>query len=795
MLLSRISCMLLLAAIAPWFVVPAADADALNSDADGGIVRMEQAGRYLDLRNHIERRLAEGVEPTATPLSYLCVAYGKLKQYAQLFDCFAKLERQIAAGDWKIQPVNHLLYDTPGDARPLLDAMKAEAALEFGDYRKAIAAGERALAEIPQVSSLDSPPFPPVKLRMSVLPILVISSVQAGETEQAKNFMEQLEHVETPFGGSGMWETLRSNGLGRSYMALGMYDKAIVELGAAREFSLVGGFANLFAGLGSTKKDDSFLTVYELPRQLMLGKAYAETGKLDKAKAALDGVLASPRAKEAGELYWLTLFERGRVAESEQDLSAAAKFYEAAVQVIEEQRATINTEANKIGFVGDKQALYGRLIGVLVAQGNVSGAFDYVERSKSRALVDMLAAKKDFVVQAADPEQVKSILSRLDLAGMAARAQEETSGPEQKSAARNLQVAQQEIASAAPELSALVTVSSVPFEELNALLGAQEVLVEYYYRGNDLYAFILDRKKLQVVKLNGKGLEEQVRSLREAINEANGDAWRAPAAALYARLWRPLEFALGTPESVLVVAHGILHYLPFAALQRPDGSFLIDHYGLRFLPSASVLKLIRPAPKQTEERMLVLGNPDLGDPALDLRFAESEARTVAGLFPGSRILLRKDASETNFREIGGAFGRIHFATHGKFQAENPLSSGLYLAKDAGNDGVLTVGELYSMNLNADLVTLSACETGLGKVFSGDDVVGLTRGFLYAGSRSIVASLWSVDDRATAALMKNFYTNLEKKNKEEALRQAQISARGEYPHPYYWAAFQLTGSSQ
>ena len=106
--------------------------------------------------------------------------------------------------------------------------------------------------------------------------------------------------------------------------------------------------------------------------------------------------------------------------------------------------------------------------------------------------------------------------------------------------------------------------------------------------------------------------------------------------------------------------------------------------------------------------------------------------------------------------------------------------------------MLTVGELYSMNLNADLVTLSACETGLGKVANGDDVVGLTRGFLFAGARSIVASLWSVDDKATAMLMETFYRNLVIMDKEEALRQAQITIRKNFPQPFFWAAFQLTG---
>ena len=190
----------------------------------------------------------------------------------------------------------------------------------------------------------------------------------------------------------------------------------------------------------------------------------------------------------------------------------------------------------------------------------------------------------------------------------------------------------------------------------------------------------------------------------------------------------------------------------------------------------------------------MLGNPDLGDPKLDLQFADEEARLIAQSQPNARLWRRKDASETNFKNAGGHFARLHFASHGKFNADSPLQSGLYLARDTANDGVLTVGELYSMSINADLVTLSACETGLGKVASGDDVVGLARGFLYAGSRSIVASLWSVDDQATGALMKHFYANLATLPKDDALRRAQMATRRDFAHPFYWAAFQLTGRS-
>jgi len=158
------------------------------------------------------------------------------------------------------------------------------------------------------------------------------------------------------------------------------------------------------------------------------------------------------------------------------------------------------------------------------------------------------------------------------------------------------------------------------------------------------------------------------------------------------------------------------------------------------------------------------------------------------------VLLRREATETALNRYGGGFRYIHFATHGEFDADRPLNSALLLAGDAESDGRLTVDKLYSMKLHADLVTLSACETGLGKVVNGDDVVGLTRGFLYAGSRSIVTSLWKVDDLATSHLMTGFYSRLKDADKREALRSAMLETRSRYPHPFYWAAFQLTGNA-
>ena len=765
--------------------------------ADESLTYLETAGRFADLRVDAERRLARGDKADTTLLAYLCIAYGKLKEYEKLFDCTAKLEAGIRRGDTGFALDQRVMFVAASDPRPLPDVLRARAYYELGEYGKALSAGSKVLdllSRLPETGGTSL--YPTARYRMSVLEVLAISALRSGDRPQADRNAGALKDVSRPFIGMRMWGWIKDNALSQVYMAMGRYNDALEHIPETSSATkLMVSFVN---GLGPyAYRGDSTTAVIEMPRLVMRGKALAETGKLGEAKAVFDEVLASPRIRDTGDLYWVALFERGRIAAAEKQADQAAALYRRAVDIVELQRSTINTESSKIGFAGDKQELYASLVRLLVAQGRAAEAFDYVERSKSRALVDMLSGKRNFSVQAQDTQKSRLILEQLDSADLSMPLDAPGSaaappGMQASSGTRNLQLARSELQTGAPDLASVVTVGAVPSEQLKALIGDDEALVEFYYRGQDAYAFVLDRTRLLAIRLEAAGLDDEVRRLRDAIEQPESGAWQAPARALYERLWAPLESALIAAARLTVVAHGALHYLPFVALQARDGSFLGERHGLRFLPSASVLKLLKPAVQGGPASLLVMGNPDLGDPKLDLRFAGEEAQALGGLFPQARVLLRGNASESNFRKAAGGYARIHLATHGSFNAANPLDSGLYLAKDADNDGKLTVGELYSMSLDADLVTLSACETGLGKIASGDDVVGLTRGFLYAGSRSIVASLWSVDDRATGELMKAFYANLATMNKVDALRRAQTTTRESFAHPYFWAAFQLTG---
>ena len=305
--------------------------------------------------------------------------------------------------------------------------------------------------------------------------------------------------------------------------------------------------------------------------------------------------------------------------------------------------------------------------------------------------------------------------------------------------------------------------------------------------------FVMTRDSIKAVKLERPGLEESVTAFRKSLADPVSSGYLVQAQQLYDRLIKPIVERLRF-KKLVIVPHGVLHYLPFGAL-RSDQSFLLDDYSLRVEPSAGVLDLIKGRESKTPAGALLLGNPDLGKPELNLNFAQEEATAIAKLLPEAKVLLRNDATRSFVMSQGEHYSLIHFATHGTFDPAAPLNSALLLAPDKDSDGRLTVGDLYTLKLDANLVTLSACETALGKVANGDDVVGLTRGFLYAGARSIVASLWSVDDKATAELMTTFYGNLATQPRLEALRQAQVKVRASFPHPFYWAAFQLTGRSE
>lgn len=256
-------------------------------------------------------------------------------------------------------------------------------------------------------------------------------------------------------------------------------------------------------------------------------------------------------------------------------------------------------------------------------------------------------------------------------------------------------------------------------------------------------------------------------------------------------------------EHLFLVPHEILNYLPFALLSTGEGASrrsVLDTYYTSYLPAAVALEALHE--KRTEHSSLLAAVPARSR----LKHAQEEAQAISEMFnPHARVLTGVEASETSFKRVAGDYRYLHLATHGHFNRVNPLLSALELEPDEAEDGMLEVHEIFGLELQADLVTLSACETGMGSGYladfpAGDEFVSLTRAFLQAGGASVLATLWAVDDRSTVNLMTDFYRRLQEPgalhDKAVALADAQRALRlsGEYEHPYYWAPFVLVGNS-
>jgi CHAT domain-containing protein/tetratricopeptide (TPR) repeat protein len=508
----------------------------------------------------------------------------------------------------------------------------------------------------------------------------------------------------------------------------------------------------------------------------------------------------------------------GEVYDVRGESTQALEYYEQSLMMIESVRVVAGSEQARASFIKQYAGVYERILEIYYYQQQNYKAFHTSENGRARAFLDSLATDQ---VQLADNDATELLEREQALYGerqanQDALARAHAADPLDADLIADLEAqlaqlesdyaaVQSEIAGRSAALTALVPGrSAVPeTSEIQTALDTDTTLLAYWVTDEQTFAFVVTRDALEVVELNvtRNQLLSQVRALRSFANVS--EAHPVAATALYAELIVPLEEHLTTPH-LAIIPHDVLHYLPFAALS--DGErFLVDDYTLTLLPSASSLLHIQQNSGNALANPLVLGNPATDNPDLQsLRFAEDEARTIAGMFD-STPFLGNTATEAAVRAGSTGAGILHIAAHGTFNQAAPLESALFLAPAGADDGQLTVREIYSLNLQqADLVVLSACETqiddtgivhGQLSVDAGDELVGLTRAFFYAGTPSVVSTLWSVDDAPSAMLMERFYTHLYNGlGKAAALRQAQMDVREQYPNPYYWAGYVLSGDA-
>ncbi len=756
-------------------------ATPVRADTYSDVSGFATTGRFDEIERLLEG-IADKRELSNQERHALCFAHSKTKRYDRLLPCLDALEKGLKDGS------PHTWLFGLDDATPVVYLMRAVARTDLAQYREALAEAQKA------VDWLDGDTDGFADIAIEAYAVRSIASTLSGDPEQGRKLARALEDLDLGWGEAQDYATIRSLALARCYAALGDYPQVLRAIREDDNFEWRVWADNLVSG-ASLRGISNWVWV-ELPRGFLLNRALLETGKLGEARDGLDKLLAASAAPANGEIFWMMLYDRGRIAAREGQQDDAIRYFRQAIEAIELQRSSINTEAAKIGFVGDKQAVYAELIEMLLAAGRNNTAFDYMERSKARALVDMLAAKNDFLIAGARSGEARETFSRLKEAMLQRQVQVPVGGDATRGSVQtmSLEEIKARLAVIAPDLASLISVSSLTTSDVEARLNDEEAVLEYYGHGGKLYAALLNHGKVQVTEIDSDGLQDAVRAFRRAIEERTDDVERQ-ARTLYDRLIRPVK-GLDQTVNLLIVPHGILHYVSFGALH--DGEdYWLEKRSMRFLPSASVVGFLD-APKELRApaRLLAFGNPDLGDPRFDLPSAQREVEVISEMVPESRAFVRRQASETEFKQNASRYRYLHIASHGEYNADNALQSRLLLAKDATNDGSLTTDELYNLQLDAEMVTLSACETGLGTVLSGDDVVGLTRGFLYAGASNIVASLWQVDDDATTLLMQTFYRRLEAgDSKRHALREAQLVTRKKYPHPFFWAAFFVTGTGR
>jgi CHAT domain-containing protein len=420
--------------------------------------------------------------------------------------------------------------------------------------------------------------------------------------------------------------------------------------------------------------------------------------------------------------------------------AAARERFNEAAQLSEAIRARFRSEEFKTGLFGDMQKIFEQAILLAMEAGDVEGAWQLSERSRARALLDIVRGR------------------------------------------------------VAPAGEAELSTGAVALQEVLGVLRQGEVLVQFHSLDDSLIAWIARPSGLQSVQLplSRVAIDQHVEALRQSIFSRRRDTVEL-ASALYDKLFAPLGVKAG--ERLVIVPHGGLHYLPFQALHGPD-AYLIERNALAVVPSASLaVQLVRRSDSKSD-RLIAFGNP-ANNAREQLPGAEREVERIGTLYANKRVYVEHSASKARFRDEAGNGRVLHVAAHAEVDSVDPLHSRILLAAEGDDSGFLEAREVYGVNLaGVSLVTLSACESGLGRIARGDEILGFTRSFLSAGASGLVASLWPVADDSTELLMTTFYSRLAGGAEAiDAMRDAQIAVLGQrrFAHPFFWAPFNLIGN--
>jgi CHAT domain-containing protein/tetratricopeptide (TPR) repeat protein len=591
----------------------------------------------------------------------------------------------------------------------------------------------------------------------------------------------------------------------------------------------------------------------EIEANVYRDRAYMFDRVQEYSRAQESFLKAISISKEIGysQKIWLAHAGLASVYNKQNKDQEALEQYTKALENIESMRSQIRLEEHKSGFLSDKIEVYVSLVSLLFdlhqgqpPRGFAEEAYYVAEKAKARAFLDSLREGKTNLSNklSADLKEEENELLRRISGIQTELVKPRISDAKRQELYKELEEAEddhlnlvQRIRNASPIYAQIVYPEPHRLEDIKKrLLDAETAILEYLVGEEEAFLFFVTKDDFSVHRLSAsKDLGERANDYLSLLKTRTDRDFQAFSAGerLFQELIGPVKEKLVSIKKLIIIPDGNLSFLPFEALVGPGRDdhpeYLISDYRISYAPSATALAnlLDRKNLIGLQKDLLAFADPDYdfaeisrkeidadyilrevyleqGFEFSPLRYSAEEVRQISKLIKKKArdVYTEKDAKEEKIKSLTLKDYKImHFATHGFFDEKVPLRSSLLLTldQDPTEDGFFQAREIYRTDLSAKLVVLSACQTGRGKLERGEGVMGLSRAFLYAGAESVVASLWSINDKATSVFMKHFYEGLSQgMSKEQSLQKAKLDMIGSrYKHPFYWAPFVLNGDSQ
>ncbi|UCE42022.1 MAG: CHAT domain-containing protein [Candidatus Aminicenantes bacterium] len=576
-----------------------------------------------------------------------------------------------------------------------------------------------------------------------------------------------------------------------------------------------------------------------------MGIVHFNQGNYEESTKYYQRAIDLAQELEGGQILWEAFFEIGNSYAKQNKIFEALKNYKNSIRIIENIRSQIKLEELKASYLGTDKRIeaYQNLIHMLVTLHNSDNevrydkeAFNYLERAKARSFLDSLEVAQvdislgiNFKLKNREKEIMKDISNIYNSLLVTELTSEDKEKLHQELTAKEneLETLKREIRSKSPDYADLRYPEIISLEETQKqLLNSKTVFFAYIVGNQYSYGFAISKNDIKIFPIPAKSeLQDLVAAHLQIITDKDSSNFKL-GKDLFEILVHPgLD---DKTKKMIFIPDDVLHFLPFETLltQQNTPHWLIEDYKIAYAPSiSSYREIIRRKDKDASRQgsyLLAFGDPDFGPMESEtdgedifqnfyssnafnfyrLKYSGTEIDRISSLFKQKRtdVFIREEATEEQLKNLElDKYKIIHFATHSLIDDKKPARSSIVLSlgDDTEEDGFVQMREIYNLKLNADLVTLSACQTGLGQYIRGEGIEGLNRAFFFAGSSSVLMSLWAVNDQATYQLMERFYTHLRSsKQIASSLRKAKLEmiASDAVSHPYYWAGFIVTGKS-